>query len=745
MLYTSGFGRCVRRRRFAIAPPGGADTIHGLSLGLLGRAEVTVGDQPITVDTRKAVALLAYLALEGPQRRDALAALLWPDSDRSHARGALRRTLSVTVRALDGRHLGFDNDVVMLATDDVDCDVWRFREHLATVVRHGDGGTCPSCLDALAAAAELHRGGFLEGLTLQDGMDFEAWQLLQDEHLRRELRTTLQRLVRGHSSAGSFDAAVTYAERLLGLDPLSEQTHRQLMTLHAWRGDRSEVVRQYRSCVGTLDAALGVAPLEETTRLYAQLIEGHAPPAPLAAPPVPGGPHAGPAGGSHAGATPSAARGSLPLVGRDAELRLLADNLEATGPDGRVVVVEGEPGIGRTRLVDELVGRGQHSGTTILRVRCHREERRLPYGVVAELLRVAMAGGTGGLDDVPAASVLEAARLVPELAPDRAPHTTSEPNGLTTGPPPGTMAASLQFYDGVCRVFASLATGSAGQALVVVDDAHLADRASVGVLTYLARRLTDRELCVVLTWSPTEASADHPLHRLASDPSTATVVRLRRLTPGEVRDLATVGLGPRGLDLTDRLYAETEGVPLLVAEQLVALAADLDDWSLAPAARARFLARVDPVRGAARQVLVAAAVIGHTFDVDELCRVTERDLEDIAAALDSLLARGLIVEHSGVEHQGIEHAAAAHRAAEQPGVERPGVERPGGAPPHYAFTHDKLRVVVSDSLGAAHRLLLQRRLDDARRAPDGGTPDQPAPAASHDRGHRARGDGSPLG
>ncbi|MDX1509844.1 MAG: BTAD domain-containing putative transcriptional regulator [Nitriliruptorales bacterium] len=321
----------------------------------LGRPEVLVAGDPLHVDTRKSTALLACLAIEGQVRRDVLAALLWPESDRSRARGALRRTLSVTTRSLGGVSLDAGRDLLALPRDDVDCDLWAFERDLGRVTDHGDEGKCPTCLNALAAAVTLRRGSFLEAFALRNCPEFEEWQSHNDEHLRRRTCDALDWLVRGHAANGTFDAAITFAERRLDLDPLHERTYRQLMLLHTWTGRRSAAVDSYRQCVVALNRELGVEPLEETTALYERLVDGDVPP-----PPAAGGlgPTVSP------GRSPVAARPAPPLVGRNAELAALVDQFDGTGPNGRVTVIEGEAGIGRTRPLDELVAhaRGQALG-----------------------------------------------------------------------------------------------------------------------------------------------------------------------------------------------------------------------------------------------------------------------------------------------------------------------------------------------------------------------------------------------
>jgi DNA-binding SARP family transcriptional activator len=211
-----------------------------LKLFLLGAPRVEYSDAPIEVDTRKAIALLVYLAVtRRVHSRDALAALLWPEHDQARARAVLRRTLSALNKALNGDYLNADRETIGLRTDVVvggqDQQIWidadQFAEQLAACRTHDHLPTevCPRCLAPLADAAALYRDDFMAGFSLRDSPNFDDWQFFQAESLRRDLASALERLVRGYSAQGDFEPAITYARRWLALDPLHEPAQRHLM------------------------------------------------------------------------------------------------------------------------------------------------------------------------------------------------------------------------------------------------------------------------------------------------------------------------------------------------------------------------------------------------------------------------------------------------------------------------------------------------------------------------------------
>ena len=346
-------------------------------------------------------------------------ALLWPEYDDEHARAALRRTLSTLRAALDAPHLVIDRDTVSLVPGaGLWVDVAEFRARLAACRTHGHAAAdvCHACLAPLTEAAALYRDDFLAGFTLRDSAEFDDWQFMQAETLRGELVEALEKLARGQSARGDFAGALVSARRWLALDPLREEAHRQVMRLYAWADQRNAALHQYRECVRILEQELGVAPLAETTELY-EAVKGNrlSPPTDLIdleksvrSQPGPDTDLIG----------PQKPVRLLPLVGRGAELMTLIRVYERHGADGYFIALEGEAGIGKTRLAEEFLARVRAHGATIITVRCYEGEANVAYGPVSDGLRGALAQSACAdrLDALPAHWLAEAARLLPELS-----------------------------------------------------------------------------------------------------------------------------------------------------------------------------------------------------------------------------------------------------------------------------------------------------------------------------------------
>ena len=635
----------------------------GLDIRLLGPPRVDRDGAAVTFETRKATALLAHLALsDRPRSREALCELLYPGHDPERARGALRRTLSTLRSGIGDEWLETSAAGVELKGQrGLAVDVERFRSMA--------GPEAPPW--QLAEAIELHAGAFLEGFALRDSPAFDDWQLGQAGALDRELASALRRLVEHLIAAGDLDRAVPLARRWLELDPLHEPAHRELMRLHSWCGDRGAALEQYRSCVRVMSEELGVAPLAETTALFEQIYDGT-----LAAPAQDLQP------ASESAATPVPAAAELPLMGRAAEVQALIDAHAAATPDGAVAVVEGEAGIGKTRLADELARRARSAGSVVLVAHCHDDEAGLPYGPVVELLRQAarVDDVADRLASVPDQNLADASLLLPELAALRP--------GLPAPLPLEGPGGQVRLLDGVAAVVAAACRGSS-PGVVILDDAHAADEATLDAVAYLGRRLQDRPMLLVVCWRSEAVPPGHRLRRLAHEGRT-TIVSPSRLDEAEVAELVRSAVAPgETSDVERRVFVESEGLPLFVAEYLAALAAgEPVEGVLTDELRGLLDRRLAGLGDVARQVLGAAAAIGRSFDFDTVRQASGRSDEESVAALEDLVACGVVRESEGAE-------------------------------PTYDFSHSKIRELAYDQMGLARRRLLHGRIAAALPGPPG--------------------------
>jgi DNA-binding SARP family transcriptional activator len=660
-----------------------------VALYMFGPPRIELDHEPATIDTRKALALFVYLAVtRRPHTRDAIAGLLWPDYDQAHARATLRRTLSPLHRLLGEGYLSIEREMLALRADAaLWTDVDEFEALLARCQTHGhdESVVCAECLPLLNQAADLYADSFLAGFALRDSPAFDDWQWAQGERLRRSLASALERLALGYSARGAYDDALLAARRWLSLDRLHEPAHSLLMSIYAWAGQRSAALQQYRSCVQVLDEELGVAPLEATTDLYEALRAKQLPPLPeLATGHRPISTVVAPATAPKSAPSSLPERSHVPFVGRDAELDSLLGAWHQNAEAGSVMIVAGEAGIGKTRLAQEFLSQARADGAGTLVARCFEGESHLAYGPLAMALRGALAqGGAGWPANLEAPWRAEIARLLPELS---VAHGDGEYLLPIEGP-----GAQTRFYEALRRALIA-ACASTSRGIFVLDDAQWADGATLTFLAYLARRITDQPLSMLLLYRSGETGEQPELeHLLGVARKTAhVIVEPGRLLPQDVHALVTAQLPHEqtSSDVATRLYQETEGLPFFLVEYLAAitsglLAAESHPWSLPGGVRELLRSHLSAASETGWQVMSAAAVLGRSAPYELLREVSGRSDDETVAALEDLTGRGLLREATA------ENAKATI--------------------PVYDFSHEKLRALVYDEISLARRRLLHRR------------------------------------
>src|SRR5262249_1374497 len=236
-----------------------------LTLRLFGEFQARFGERDLTFSTRKAQALVAYLAVrpEAKYTRNKLAAMFWGGAGKEQSRQSLRQSLSSLRRALARFHpriLVVAGGVVTLALASIGVAGAAFA------LLAGGGG-----VRDLEQAAALYAGDLLDGIDISEE-PFEEWLRGERARLRETAVHVLTRLLPNQGRSGSPESAIPTAVRLLALDPLREETHRTLMRLYAKQGRLGDALRQYQTCVNVLRGELGVEPAEETRRVYREIV-----------------------------------------------------------------------------------------------------------------------------------------------------------------------------------------------------------------------------------------------------------------------------------------------------------------------------------------------------------------------------------------------------------------------------------------------------------------------------------------
>ena len=329
-----------------------------LKLFLFGSPQIELDGTPVHIATRKALALLVYVAINRqPQTRETLAALFWPESSSKRAFANLRETLRSLKAPLRDHWLTIHrHDIAMNFDSTLWVDILEFQQHLNCVNGHDHTARtlCTDCLQELLDAIDLYRNDFLRGFTLPDSPAFDEWQAFQIDQLREDLIKTLKRVIDYYVSHNVFSQAIDYARRWVAQSPWSEAAHREMMRLYALNDQRSASLQQYRECVRILREEFEAEPEEGTRALYetilhknltprAPLLEGEGEQSSLSL-----------WDGMRENLAPP---NNLPaqtttFIGREAEVTAIKKLLRQSGI--RLVTLTGTGGSGKTRLALQL-------------------------------------------------------------------------------------------------------------------------------------------------------------------------------------------------------------------------------------------------------------------------------------------------------------------------------------------------------------------------------------------------------
>jgi DNA-binding SARP family transcriptional activator/predicted ATPase len=622
-----------------------------IRIELLGKLRFSFGQHLLTsVNTNRMRSLLAFLVLhsDAPQSREHLAFLLWPESDESQARTNLRQLLHHLRRALpvECSLLVSDNQTVRWRPDS-SCaiDVVEFETAAVQAAQAHKKGDINTAREALEEAARLYQDDLLPDL-------YDEWLQTKREQLRQQFAEVLSRLATLLEMIGDYPAGIRHATRLVALDPLCEAYYQTLMRLHVRNRDRSSTLRVYHQCMRNLKRELGVSPGKAIQDLFMQALKSEDLPIALAELP------------------PYAATKALPLVGRKLEWeRLLGCWHLVTQGAAHFALILGEPGIGKSRLAEELFELcSRYSNSPAARARCYFAQGQLAYGPVAEWLRAEPMRFARG--QLPKSQVAELTRVLPELLVE---------NPEIAPPQPLTESwQRLHFYEALNATIRKVPKPM----LLLIDDLQWCDQDSFEWLHSLFRSGAADGILALGTVRPEETGRDHPLTSLVRELRQSGQLSEFSIAPLSVEETAALAaqIATRKCNPTflSGLYQATKGNPLFVVESVRASLEDQTSMSAAPPrVQAVIAARLAQLSPPAYELAGFAATIGRPFSFDLLARATDWDEDSLSRALEELWQRRII------DGQGV------------------------GS---YDYTHDLLREVAYTELNPIRRRSLHRRI-----------------------------------
>ncbi|HEY4355485.1 MAG TPA: AAA family ATPase [Acidobacteriaceae bacterium] len=613
-----------------------------MQITLFGNLNITeAGVTVTTVNSNRLHSLLAWLILQGehPQPRERVASVLWPDSNAAQARTNLRQLLHHLKRALpeECTSLRTEHFTVQWCHDGTcEIDTAEFGRKLADAEHARDREDGSGEREFLIAAAALYQDDLLPSL-------YDEWLLPLRQDFRRQFSKALFRLAFLLEQQGNLAEASAWAARLVTHDPLSEPGYQLLIRLQAAMHDRSGALRTYHRCLKVLRRELGVSPGPETLALFERVLKSEA-------------------------SVPEAAIQPLPehekerhLVGRSLECQRLRHAWKTAQGDGsRLVLISGDPGIGKTRLAEEFLQTVEANGGVVSRSRCYSGQGQVAYAPVAEWLRTETVRHVW--DKLSAPHLADLARLVAEIR-DALP-------SLETPQPLVESWQRIHLYEALQAAF----TRASRPLLLFLDDLQWCDAESLEWLQWMLCSRASAGIMLVGTVRPEEAGRDHPFTAfLATLRQAATVMEipLQPLSPAETITLARQE-SAETLDETRlrEISQSTKGNPLFVLESVRA-------GVQSTRVHAVISARLAALSTSGYELAGLASIVGRPFSFELLEKAMDWDERSLSQALDELWQRRIVESRGDAE---------------------------------YDFTHDRLREVARGELSPVRVRYLHRRV-----------------------------------
>ena len=649
------------------APFQGDDGANAIRVRLLGPFTIesshTVVKLPSSVSAR---ALLAYLLLD-PQKkyiRPYILEIFWPDLSESRGRQALSQALW-SIRQCLPAILAVDGDIIAISSDvSLWIDVHVFEASIGQFVNAAQEDLFPELYEAVS----LYRGDLL--IDIHDN-----WVHYERERLRDKLHVGLSQLLRAEKTIGRYHKALDLAHRLVELDPLDEQSHRELMQLYYLLQRPKAALQQFVKCSQVLHSELGLEPDDETAVLASEIAQStlQEPTSYLPRRTI----HAMP---------PALFRiddiHDLPLVGREAERHQILQNVEHSfAKKGSVVLIEGELGIGKSRLLQEIVNDIGWRGAEVLRGAGSKQSINVTGNLLIELL----SSGLTPLRSLQIRQVLDPGciRVLTTLFPmldttDQSSVECDSTEDVATLP---SLHSALVSLLAAWNRFIPL--------VLILDDIHSEDCSLWEVLAYFAQNCLHNTLIIgTFQYDVRYSQLYGRQMQVLKQSSGCIYMTLQPLSRGAMSELIQYALGISSDRLVAYLYPVAGGNPFFVLELLRSLYDEghLDQtvqghWDISHNAYSScdvvtlpatieqvVLQRVALIAPPAYRVLGIAAVLQDFCDFELLQKVSGHDGQRLAALLSELISQKLLIETAQgyiFSSQAIQHAVYASLASDK--------------------------------------------------------------------------------
>jgi predicted ATPase/DNA-binding SARP family transcriptional activator len=508
---------------------------------------------------------------------------------------------------------------------------------------------------------------------------YAEWAIQLREKWQAAYVDALANLAECHARLGQYRRAIARCHQALRLQTHRESLYRQLMLYCYLSGDQAEALQIYEQCRETLDKQLDVDPAPETQELYRQILNRHIPgidqiykPLAIERHPIP------------------YSLGRTPFVGRSKEYALLSNHLrEACSGQGRVLLISGEAGIGKSRLVQELLAYARETQGTVLQGRCSDLAVKLAFEPIIQALRYSLTQIQTRLkEELAPLWLAEMTKLVPEFL------TLTE---LPVNPALSPEQERHRLFEALTQSLICL--GQERPLVLVLDDVHWADSATLDFLPYMAPRIAGQSITLIATYR-SEETPKPPLASVRDETGRELVhsVSLTRLSLKETQELLQqMGRMPKTVAerLSQRLQQETEGNPFFLVAVLQAL---FEEGAMRVHENGAWVTDIDEITTNYRELLIPTKVKEIIQRRLERLNKSEQELLTLAAVAGRRFEYRLLEKawNQTATLEVIENLSKAQLLVAENG--------------HYEFHHEKVREVIYAETSAPRRQQLHRQI-----------------------------------
>lgn len=704
---------------------------------------------------RRRVCELFKLLLSAEQHRlhrEQVQELLWPSSSMEQAANSFGKTLYLLRRALEpdlaaGKSstcVSLDHDVLSLVPGSlqIDADLFESMAKQVQIDLHSrpiEDQQLQTTLEAFDKVLALYGGDYLSGDLYED------WAQRRRDRLRRIYSWLLEQAAKVALAGSQGQRACEYLRALLECNNTDEQSHRELMLIYARMGRRSEALNQYSVLQKVLEEEIGANPLSETVELYHTIQAGGIPidlaelllvsssKSAIETINSSSDIHASNVSDDHKGEASIAVISQTEVKDTEIEATAIANQIVAEHilqgeligradeikkmqrayafvreGQQRVLFVNGEAGIGKTRLAREFSTWMEGQGATVLWGNCYEMSGALPYQPIIDMLAGHIRNSSSEqLGSLLGNSAVDLAKIIPELRiklPD-----------LSSFEPLGPEVERRNLYNAIAGYFNSIA--SQRPLLLILDDLQWTDTATMQILNYLLLQSESQKWgffpVFLLLYRADEVHETHLLRSLLSSQlrtGHAEEIRLKRLKKDEVQQLLTQMAGHTvSVPFCEQIYKHTEGNPFFIGESIRALIEEgkltkvgdrwqrtvaIEELGLPQSVRLLIERRLAHLSPECRVTLAYAAVLGRQFNSTLLCLARNLSEDTIAEHIDDAIRIQILIVLDGNPHEA-------------------GKEHGDSQDADLIFTHDKIREVLALWLNPLRRRTAHRQIAQA--------------------------------